>query len=86
MRLKKHIVRAFIEEILVGVDEESASIHMVVRWAGGQHARLSVRKSRSGQHRYTMDRKVVEIVRELGAILPDGQITRVLNRLGIKTG
>ena len=86
MRLKKRIVRTLIEEILVDVDEESARIHMVVRWAGGQHARLSVRKKRKGQHRYTTDRKVVEIVRELAAMLPDGQIARVLNRLGLKTG
>ena len=86
MRLKKRIVRTLIEEILVDVDEESARIHMVVRWAGGQHARLSVRKRRKGQHRYTTDRKVVEIARELAAMLPDGQIARVLNRLGLKTG
>ena len=86
MRLKKRIVRTLIEEILVDVDEESARIHMVVRWAGGRHARLSVRKKRKGQHRYTTDRKVVEIVRELAAMLPDGQIARVLNRLGLKTG
>ncbi len=86
MRLKKRIVRTLIEEILVDVDEESARIHMVVRWAGGQHARLSVRKKRTGQHRYTTDRKVVEIAGELAAILPDGQHARVLNRLGLKTG
>ena len=86
MRLKKRIVRTLIEEILVDVDEESARIHMIVRWAGGQHARLSVRKRRKGQHRYTTDRKVVEIVRELAAMAPDGQIARILNRLGLKTG
>ena len=64
MRLEKRIVRTLIEEILVDVDEESARIRMVVRGAGGQHAQLSVRKQRKGQHRYTTDRKVVEIVRE----------------------
>ena len=86
MRLKKRIVRTLIEEILVDVDEESARIRMVVRWAGGQHAQLSVRKRRKGQHRYTTDRKGVEIVRELAAMVPDGQIARILNRLGFRTG
>ena len=86
MRLTKCIGRTLIEKVLVAVDEESAPGHMVVRWAGGQHPRLSVRKKRKGQHRYTTDRKVVEIVRELAAKLPEGQIARVLNRLGIKTG
>ena len=45
------------------VDEESARIHMVVRWAGWQHAQLSVRKQREGLHRYTTDRQVVETAR-----------------------
>ena len=85
MRLKRRIVRTLIEEILVDVDEEAARIHMVVRWAGGQHAQLSVRKNRKGQHRYTTDRKVVDIVRELTALLPDRQIARILNRLGLRT-
>lgn len=86
MRLKKRIVRTLIEEILVDIDEESARIHMIVRWAGGQHTRVSVKKNRKGQHRYTTDREVVEILRDLAAMLPDGQIARVLNRLGLKTG
>ena len=86
MRLKKRIVRTLIEEILVEVDEQASRVQMIVRWAGGQHSRLSVRKRRPGQHRHTTDRSVVEIVRELATLLPDGQIARVLNRLGLKTG
>ena len=86
MRLKKLIVRTLIEEILVDVDAESARIRMVVRWAGGQHAQLSVQKPRRGQHRYTTDRMVVEIVRELAATVPDGQVAWILRRLGSKAG
>ena len=47
-RLKKLIVRTLIEEILVDLAEESARIRMVVRWAGGQHAQLSVRSRARG--------------------------------------
>lgn len=86
MRTKKRIVRTLIEELLVDVDDEAARIHLIVRWAGGQHTHLSVPKTRKGQHRYTTDRTVVDIVRELALMLPDGQIARVLNRLGLKTG
>lgn len=86
MRLKKQIVRTLVEEILIDVDEEASRVHMIIRWAGGQHSELSVKKRRTGQHRFTTDRTVVEIVRELAALLPDGQIARVLNRLGLKTG
>ena len=86
MRLKKRIVRTLIEEILVDVDEEASRVQLIVRWAGGLHSRLSVKKRRPGQHRHTTDRSVVKIVRELATLLPDGQIARVLNRLGLRTG
>lgn len=86
LRLKKRIVRTLIEEILVEVDDERAQIDLVIRWAGGQHSRLQVRKRRTGEHRYRTDRTVVDLVRELAPLLPDGQIARVLNRLGLRTG
>ena len=86
LRLKKRIVRTLIEEILVEVDDERAQIDLVIRWAGGQHSQLQVRKRRTGEHRYRTARTVVDLVRELAPLLPDGQIARVLNRLGLRTG
>lgn len=86
MRLKKRIVRTVIEEILADVDEDARRVDLVLRWAGGSHTRLQVRKNRTGQHRYATDRDTVELVRELARLLRDGQIAQVLNRLGRKTG
>jgi DNA invertase Pin-like site-specific DNA recombinase len=86
VRLKKRIVRALITELLVDVDDAAARINVVIRWAGGQHSALSVRKQRKGQHRYSTSRDVVELVRELVHVLPDSQIAAVLNRLGYRTG
>lgn len=86
VRLKKRIVRALIAELLVDVDEDAARIDVVIRWAGGQHSALSVRKQRKGQHRFVTSRDVVELVRELVHVLPDSQIAAVLNRLGFQTG
>src|SRR5438876_1058861 len=86
VRLKKRIVRALIAELLVDVDEVAARIEVVIRWAGGQHSALSVRKLRTGQHRYATSRDIVELVRELVHVLPDSQIAAVLNRLGYRTG
>jgi DNA invertase Pin-like site-specific DNA recombinase len=86
VRLKKRMVRALIAEVLVDVDEPAARIDVVIRWAGGQHSALSVRKLRTGQHRYRTSRDVVELVRELVRVLPDSQIAAVLNRLGYRTG
>jgi len=84
-RLKKRIVRTLIEEILVDVDDEAARINAVVRWTGGQHSALSVQKRRSGQHRYRTDADVITLIRDLSAMLDDGQIASVLNRLGSRT-
>ena len=86
LRLKKRIVRTLIEEILVEVDDERAQIDLVIRWAGGQHSQLQVRKRRTGEHRYRTARTVVDLLQELAPLLPDGQIARVLNRLGLRTG
>jgi len=86
VRLKKRIVRALIAELLVDVDEQAARVDVVVRWAGGQHSALSVPKLRTGQHRYRTSRDVVDLVRDLVHVLPDGQIAAVLNRLGYRTG
>ncbi|HVH66659.1 MAG TPA: recombinase family protein [Gemmatimonadales bacterium] len=86
VRLKKRIVRTLITELLVDVDDAAARIEVVIRWAGGQHSALSVRKLRTGQHRYRTARDIVDLVRELVHVLPDGQIAAVLNRLGYRTG
>jgi hypothetical protein len=86
MRLKKRIVRALISELLVDVDDAAARIDVIVRWVGGVHSALAVRKHRTGQHRKATGPDVVALVRDLVRVLPDGQIAAVLNRLGYRTG
>lgn len=86
IRLKKRLVRALIAELLVDVDEAAARIDVVVRWAGGVHSTLAVRKHRTGQHHKATSQEVVTLVRALVPVLPDGRIAAVLNRLGLRTG
>lgn len=86
MRLKKRIVRTLIEEILVDVDAEAYRVDLVLRWSGGIHTRIRVRKNRTGEHRHRTDRETVELVRDLARVLRDGDIARALNRLGRRTG
>ena len=85
-RLKKRLVRTLIDELLVDVSLDESRLHVIVRWAGGQHSVLDVRKKRKGQHRYCTSQDVIEVVRALVRVLPDGQIAAVLNRLGYTTG
>ena len=84
-RTKKRLVRLLIEEIVAGIIADQ-NIELVIHWKGDKHSVLYVHKNRTGQHRYTTDRAVVEVVRDLARTLPDAQIARVLNRLGYRTG
>jgi Recombinase zinc beta ribbon domain len=85
-RLRKRLVRLLIEEIVATVSEAEPSIDLVIHWKGGKHPTLKIAKNRSGQHSRSTNREVVEVVRELAQRLPDGQIVRILNRLGDQTG
>jgi len=84
--LKKRIVRVLIEEIVVTATVEPPAVTLVVHWKGGKHTQLVVRKNRVGGHRYCTDRGVIDVIRDLARSLPDGEIARILNRLGYQTG
>lgn len=84
-RSKKRLVRLLIEEIMANVAADQ-SIELVIHWKGDKHSTLYVRRNRIGEHRYTTDREVVEVIRDLARVLPDSQIARILNRLGYRTG
>lgn len=86
MKIKKRIARMLIEEIVAQVDEPRRRIHLIIRWKGGKHTRLQVKKNRTGRHRFCTDKEVVDLVRELATVVPDRDIARILNRLGKKTG
>lgn len=81
---KKQIIRTLVEEIVVRVEGET--IKLVVHWQGGAHSALAVRKNRSGQHRWSTDKDVVELTRALARLMPDKLIASALNRAGKVTG
>jgi excisionase family DNA binding protein len=85
MRTKKRLVRLLLTEIIARLPEEGV-IELVLHWAGGKHSVLRLPRNKTGQHRYCTSREVVAVVRDLVQTLPDGQIARVLNRLGYRTG
>jgi erythromycin esterase-like protein len=80
---RKRIIRTLIEEIVVRVEDEALSL--VIRWAGGDHTPLRVRKNRPGQHRWTTDNDVVELVTVLARQMPDKAIASLFNRAGKTT-
>ena len=81
---KKQIIRTLVEEIIARVDEET--VELVIHWQGGAHSALSIRKNRSGQHRWSTDQDVVDLTRALARLMPDKLIASALNRAGKVTG
>ena len=53
---------------------------------GGDHAKLTVVKARSGEYRWILDAETTAIIRDLARLLPDAHIASVLNRAGKRTG
>lgn len=81
---KKRIVRTVIDEIIVRVEENV--LNLVIRWHGGDHSTLKVRKNRTGQHRWSAAAETIDLVRVLARQMPDKAIASVLNRAGKTTG
>jgi DNA invertase Pin-like site-specific DNA recombinase len=87
IRTRKRIVRLLIEEIVVNVlPGAQERIELTIHWKGGKHTQLVIPRNRTGQHRRSTDRAVVDVVRDLARAQSDGDIARVLNRLGYRTG
>lgn len=81
---RKQIVRTVLSEIVARVDE--GQIKLVLHWQGGDHTELAVMKSRTGQHRWTVDAETDALIRELARLMPDKAIAAILNRAGKSTG
>lgn len=85
-RLKKRIVRALIEEVVVDVDPEGAEIISVIHWKGGVHAELRMPRRRRAHSRAHTPKELVEAVRVLSRICSDDLIAGILTRNGLLTG
>ena len=81
---KKQIIRTLVEEIIARVDGEI--IDLVIRWHGGAHSALTIRKNRCGQHRWSTNQDIVDLTRALARLMPDKLIASTLNRAGKVTG
>jgi len=86
LELKKRIVRTAIREIVVGIDDATSKVELVIHWAGGVHTRLCVKKNKYGRNKNAADEETVEIVRELAEGWSDRYIAQIMNRIGSRTG
>jgi DNA invertase Pin-like site-specific DNA recombinase len=86
VELKKRILRAVLEEIVVENRDDPPQHCLHMHWKGGVHTELRVVRNRTGQHNRVADDKAVELITELSKICDDKTIAVVLNRLGYRTG
>jgi DNA invertase Pin-like site-specific DNA recombinase len=82
--LKKRIVRAAIEEIIVVHQKEETRLEVTIHWKGGTHTRIYVKKRVTPVGRKA-DPDLVRTVGELAQTLGDGEIARILNMKRVET-
>ena len=71
-----------------GARRDGAIIHAVLHWQGGDHTELQVKQrlNAAGRHNPRVPDDTIALMRELARLMPDCQIARLLNRIGIVTG
>ncbi|MET0988436.1 MAG: recombinase family protein [Steroidobacteraceae bacterium] len=85
-RLRKRIVRALIQEVIVNVDDVTAEVVLVIHWKGGVHNELRFPRRRRGQNNAHSSPQVLDAVRLLANICTDDLIASALNRSALPTG
>ena len=81
---RKRILRALLVEIVANI--EGDRIKLRLHWQGGDHTELTVRKNRTGRHRWATDAETGDLVKQLARLMPDRSIASFLNRAGKRTG
>jgi DNA invertase Pin-like site-specific DNA recombinase len=81
---RKRIIRVVLREVVARV--EGDQIQLLLHWQGGDHTRLTVRKNRRGQTRWTVETETVDLIRACARLMPDKDIAGLLNRIGKRTG
>ena len=58
---RKRIIRVVLREVVARVEDDQ--IQLLLHWQGGDHTRLSVRKNRRGQTRWSVEPETMELIR-----------------------
>src|SRR5271156_4732540 len=81
---RKRIIRVVLHEVVARVEDDQ--IQLLLHWQGGDHTRLTVRKNRRGQTRWSVEPETIELIRACARLMPDKAIAGMLNRTGKRTG
>ena len=83
-RIKTRLIRTLIESIVARADGDENSF--TIRWTGGVHSEIRLKRNQRGENGLKTNRDVIALVKELATVTDDGDIARILNRCGLKTG
>ncbi len=86
MRARQQLVRTLISDIIVDVDDAARDVVLTIRWRGGQHSELRVRKPRAGEHGCATTEDALAVMRSMAGRWSDEHIAASLNRMGLPTG
>lgn len=81
---RKRIIRVVLREVVARVEDDQ--IQLLLHWQGGDHTRLTVRRNRRGQTRWSVEPETMELIRACARLMPDKAIAGLLNRTGKRTG
>src|SRR5499427_1457489 len=84
-RDRKELLRALIEEVIIKVEREKSSAHLMLRWKGGALTEIDLDLPRSRPASIRTDEDTVALVRRLAVHYPDTVIAGILNRQGRRT-
>ena len=85
-RSKTRLLRTLIESIIAKAEPNNEYNCFTIRWAGGVHSEIRLKRNQRGENGLKTKRDVIELVKELATITDDSDIARILNRCGLKTG
>jgi DNA invertase Pin-like site-specific DNA recombinase len=81
---RKRIIRVVLHEVVARVEDDQ--IQLLLHWQGGDHTRLTVKKNRRGQTRWSVEPQTTELIWACARLMPDKAIAGMLNRTGKRTG
>jgi DNA invertase Pin-like site-specific DNA recombinase len=84
-RDRKELLRALLEEVIIGLQRDEFRAHLTMRWRGGAITQLDVPIPRFQPMGPRTDEDTISLLRRLAALYPDDVIAGIFNRQGRKT-
>jgi DNA invertase Pin-like site-specific DNA recombinase len=84
-RDRKELLRALLEEVIIGLQRDEFRAHLTMRWRGGAITQLDVPMPRFQPMGPRTDEDTISLLRRLAALYPDDVIAGIFNRQGRKT-